>query len=40
MTPGASLISIDAARERVLAAVQPLGAEEVPLTRALGRVLA
>ena len=40
MTPGASLISIDAARERVLAAVQPLDAEEVPLTRALGRVLA
>jgi molybdopterin molybdotransferase len=37
---GPPLISIDEARERVLAAVRPLGAEDVPLTRALGRVLA
>ena len=36
----ADLISIAEARERVLAAVQPLPAEEVPLDRALGRVLA
>lgn len=36
----AELISIDAARERVLAATRPLAAEEVPLSGALGRVLA
>ena len=40
MSSGRPLISIDAARERVLAAVRPLGSEEVPLERALGRVLA
>ena len=40
MSPGGPLISIDAARERVLAAVRPLGSEEVPLARSLGRVLA
>jgi molybdopterin molybdotransferase len=34
------LISIDEARGRVLDAVRPLGAEEVPLAEALGRVLA
>jgi molybdopterin molybdotransferase len=34
------LIDIASARERVLAAVQPLGTEEVPLREALGRVLA
>jgi molybdopterin molybdotransferase len=34
------LIDIASARERVLAAVQPLGSEEVPLREALGRVLA
>jgi molybdopterin molybdotransferase len=34
------LISIAEARERVLAAVQPLPAEEVPIDAALGRVLA
>src|SRR5690349_15227266 len=36
----AELISIAEARERVLAAVRPLPAEEVPLDEALGRVLA
>src|SRR4051812_16638597 len=36
----AALISIAEARERVLAAVRPLPAEEVPLDAALGRVLA
>ena len=35
-----TLISIDEARERVLAAVQPLDAERVELADALGRVLA
>ena len=35
-----TLISIDEAQERVLAAAQPLGAERVPLGDALGRVLA
>jgi molybdopterin molybdotransferase len=40
VSPGRPLISIDAAREQVLAAVRPLGSEEVPLQRALGRVLA
>jgi len=34
------LISIDEARRRVLQAVTPLGAEDVPLDLALGRVLA
>ena len=34
------LISIDEARARVLEAVRPLEAEEVPLAEALGRVLA
>jgi molybdopterin molybdotransferase len=34
------LIDIASARERVLAAVQPLGREDVPLREALGRVLA
>jgi molybdopterin molybdotransferase len=34
------LIDIASARERVLAAVRPLGSERVPVTRALGRVLA
>ena len=34
------LISIEEARRRVLAEVRPLAAEEVPLDRALGRVLA
>jgi molybdopterin molybdotransferase len=34
------LISIDEARERVLAATRPLPAEDVPLAEALGRVLA
>jgi len=34
------LISIDQARGRVLAAVRPLAAEDVPLAEALGRVLA
>jgi molybdopterin molybdotransferase len=34
------LISIDEARRRVLDAVTPLGVEDVPLERALGRVLA
>jgi molybdopterin molybdotransferase len=33
-------IEIEEARRRVLAEVQPLGSEEVPLERALGRVLA
>jgi molybdopterin molybdotransferase len=37
--PG-SLISVDEARDRVLAAVHPLGAERVSLDDALGRVLA
>ena len=36
----ADLISIDEARERVLAAVRPLPAEDVPLTACAGRVLA
>src|SRR4051812_47148142 len=36
----AELISIAEARERVLAAVRPLPAEDVPLDAALGRVLA
>ncbi|MEA2427351.1 MAG: molybdopterin molybdotransferase, partial [Thermoleophilaceae bacterium] len=36
----ADLISIAEARERVLAAVRPLPAEDVPLEAALGRVLA
>jgi molybdopterin molybdotransferase len=36
----AELISIAEARERVLAAVRPLPAEEVPLDAALGRVVA
>jgi molybdopterin molybdotransferase len=36
----ADLISIAEARERVLAAVRPLPAEDVPLESALGRVLA
>src|SRR5215212_9758897 len=36
----ADLISIAEARSRVLAAVRPLSAEDVPLDRALGRVLA
>jgi molybdopterin molybdotransferase len=36
----AGLISIAEARERVLAAVRPLPAEEVPLEEALGRVVA
>lgn len=36
----ADLISIAEARERVLAATTPLPAEDVPLDRALGRVLA
>jgi molybdopterin molybdotransferase len=36
----AALISIAEARDRVLAAVRPLEAEEVPLDAALGRVLA
>jgi molybdopterin molybdotransferase len=36
----AELISIAEARERVLAAVRPLPAEDVPLDEALGRVLA
>src|SRR4051794_41934250 len=36
----ADLISIAEARERVLAAVRPLPAEDVPLDSALGRVLA
>jgi molybdopterin molybdotransferase len=36
----ADLISIAEARERVLAAVRPLQAEDVPLDAALGRVLA
>src|SRR3954451_10637808 len=36
----ADLISIAEARERVLAAVRPLPAEDVPLDAALGRVLA
>jgi hypothetical protein len=36
----AELISIAEARRRVLDAVRPLGAEEVPLAEALGRVLA
>ncbi|MBX5470060.1 MAG: molybdopterin molybdotransferase MoeA [Thermoleophilaceae bacterium] len=35
-----TLISVAEARERVLAAVSPLPVEEVPLDRALGRVLA
>src|SRR5919205_404421 len=34
------LISIEEARERVLAEVRPLAAEDVALERALGRVLA
>jgi molybdopterin molybdotransferase len=34
------LISIDEGRRRVLEAVRPLAAEDVPLTEALGRVLA
>src|SRR3954470_2478268 len=36
----ADLISIAEARERVVAAVRPLPAEDVPLDAALGRVLA
>src|SRR4051795_9501293 len=36
----ADLISIAEARERVLAAVRPLPAEDVPIYSALGRVLA
>jgi molybdopterin molybdotransferase len=39
VTPG-SLISVDEGRERVLAAVQPLGPERVAVDGALGRVLA
>ncbi|PTL60467.1 molybdopterin molybdotransferase MoeA [Paraconexibacter algicola] len=35
-----SLLPVDAARAAVLAAVTPLGTEEVPLAQALGRVLA
>jgi molybdopterin biosynthesis enzyme len=34
------LIDIATARERVLAAVEPLSTEDVPLREALGRVLA
>jgi molybdopterin molybdotransferase len=34
------LLDIATARERVLAAVRPLGTEELPVTQALGRVLA
>src|SRR4051812_50203719 len=40
MAPMADLISIAEARERVLAAVRPLPAEDVPIDAALGRVLA
>src|SRR4051812_10085246 len=40
MAEMAELISIAEARERVLAAVRPLPAEDVPLDAALGRVLA
>src|SRR5262245_34757299 len=36
----AQLLAIDDARRRVLEAVEPLGAEGVPLDAALGRVLA
>ena len=35
-----ALIGVSEARERVLAAVEPLGSEAVPLLEALGRVLA
>jgi molybdopterin molybdotransferase len=38
--PGPSLITVDEARERVLATVRPLGAEAVRVDDALGRVLA
>jgi molybdopterin molybdotransferase len=38
--PGPSLITVDEARERVLAAVRPLGGEPVRVDDALGRVLA
>src|SRR5436190_19248434 len=37
--PGA-LITVDEARDRVLAAVRPLAGERVPVEEALGRVLA
>jgi molybdopterin molybdotransferase len=40
MAPMADLISIAEARERVLDAVRPLPAEDVPIDAALGRVLA
>ncbi len=38
--PVKAMLSVEEARERVLARFQPLAAEEVPLTEALGRVLA
>jgi molybdopterin molybdotransferase len=34
------MLTVEEARERILAHVHPLGAEEIPLTAALGRVLA
>ncbi|HEU0026101.1 MAG TPA: gephyrin-like molybdotransferase Glp [Ktedonobacterales bacterium] len=38
--PASEMLSVEEARERVLARFQPLDAEEVPLAEALGRVLA
>lgn len=38
--PKSAMLSVEEARERVLARFQPLAVEEAPLTEALGRVLA
>ena len=38
--PSAQLLTLDAARARMLAGLAPLAAEMVPLDQALGRVLA
>ena len=40
VTPTNAMLSVEEARERVLARFQPLAVEEVPLVEALGRVLA
>ncbi len=40
MAPASAMLSVEEARERVLARFQPLAVEEVPLAEALGRVLA
>ncbi len=38
--PASAMLSVEEARERILARFQPLAVEEVPLAEALGRVLA